>query len=64
MAKYNPLLGVMGNIEKLFKDVTRANNNISSQRQDLEMEILDLSAEIIESVEDEFNATYMSEEEV
>ena len=54
--KYKAELGIFGNLKELFKQTTRIDSNTQSYRGEAEQQNLELQADIVESVIDEYNA--------
>ena len=54
--KYRPEVGVFGNLKELFKQTNRIYSNTQSYRGEAEQKNLELQADIVESVIDEYNA--------
>ena len=54
--KYRPELGVFGNLKELFKQTTRIDSIVIQNKMDAEQANLQLQADIVESVVDEYNA--------
>lgn len=56
MSKYNNKLGIFGNIERLFKEATNNNNNIQNNKWQEEQHNLEVQADVVQAVVDEYNA--------
>ena len=54
--KYKPELGIFGNLKELFKQTNRIDSTTFSFRSEAEQQNLQLQADIVESVIDEYNA--------
>ena len=54
--RYKSELGIFGNLKELFKETARINSNTLSFRSEAEQKNLQLQADIVESVIDEYNA--------
>ena len=54
--KYRPELGVFGNLKEIFKQTTRIDSIVIQNKMDAEQANLQLKADIVESVIDEYNA--------
>ena len=54
--KYKSELGIFGNLKELFKETARIDYNAQSYRNEAEQKNLQLQADIVESVIDEYNA--------
>lgn len=54
--RYKSELGIFGNLKELFKETARIYSNTLSFRNEAEQKNLQLQADIVESVIDEYNA--------
>ena len=54
--RYKSELGIFGNLKELFKQTNRIDSNTQSYRGEAEQNNLQLQADIVESVIDEYNA--------
>ena len=54
--RYKLELGISGNLKELYKQTTRIDSNTQSYRGEAEQANLQLQADIVESVIDEYNA--------
>ena len=54
--KYRPELGVFGNLKEIFRQTTRIDSIVIQNKIDSDQANLQLQADIVESVIDEYNA--------